>query len=36
MVDKRLTFLAAADLHGKRQAYKEIAYHARPHVILLT
>lgn len=28
-MNKRLTFLAAADLHGKRQAYKEIAYHAR-------
>ncbi|HPS57635.1 MAG TPA: metallophosphoesterase family protein [Spirochaetota bacterium] len=26
---KKLTFLAAADLHGNRQAYKGLAYHAR-------
>lgn len=29
MINKKLTFLAAADLHGKRQAYKSLAYHAR-------
>ena len=29
MNNKKLTILAAADLHGKRQAYKSLAYHAR-------
>lgn len=33
MNNKKLTILAAADLHGKRQAYKSLAYHARQREI---
>lgn len=29
IISKKLTILAAADLHGKKQAYKGLAYHAR-------